>query len=56
MSDSTAPEHPSTPAQEPRTLEDVMRGVQPMGDLSRFAIDDLTVDEEAEFFRILEEA
>ena len=56
MSDSTPTELPSTPAQEPRTLEDVMRGIEPMGDLSRFAIDDLTVDEEAEFYRILEEA
>ncbi len=27
-----------------------------MGDLGRFAIDDLTVDEKAEFFRIPEEA
>lgn len=32
------------------------RTVEPMGDLSRFSIEDLTPDEEAEFFRILEEA
>lgn len=29
---------------------------EPMGDLSQFVIDDLTSDEEDEFFRILEDA
>jgi hypothetical protein len=34
----------------------VLKDLQPMGDLSRFAIDDLTPDEEDEFFKILEDA
>lgn len=38
------------------TIADVLQGTQPMGDLSRFAIEDLTPEEESEFFRILEEA
>ena len=37
-------------------LVDLLDGLQPMGDLRRFAIDDLTPDEEDRFFRILEEA
>ena len=41
---------------EPRTIAEVLEGVAPMGDLRRFAVDDLTPDEEDEFFRILEEA
>jgi len=44
------------PQREPRTISDVLEGVEPIGDLSRFAILDLTCDEEDEFFRILEEA
>ena len=31
-------------------------GIEPMGDLSRFAIEDLTPGEEDEFFKILEDA
>ena len=40
----------------PMTISDVLRGVKPMGDLRQFAIDDLTADDEDEFFRILEDA
>ena len=40
----------------PTTLADILRGIEPMGDLSQFAIDDLTPDDEDEFFRILEDA
>lgn len=40
----------------PTTIAGILEGAQPMGDLSRFAIDDLTPEEEDEFFRILEEA
>lgn len=54
MSDNTANQRPS-PAQ-PATIAEVLEGLEPMGDLSRFAIDDLTPEEEDEFFRILEEA
>lgn len=38
------------------TVADVLQDLRPMGDLSRFTIEDLTPDEENEFFRILEEA
>lgn len=40
----------------PSTIADVLRDVEPMGDLRQFAIDDLTPDDEDEFFRILEDA
>lgn len=40
---------------QPRQPE-VRQDLEPMGDLSRFEIDDLTPEEEGEFFRILEEA
>ena len=40
----------------PVTIADVLRGVDPIGDLRQFAIDDLTADDEDEFFRILEGA
>lgn len=42
--------------QPPPTLAEALDGLEPMGDLSRFIIDDLTPDEEDEFFLILEEA
>ena len=38
------------------TIADVLRGVDPMGDLRRFAIDDLTSRDEEEFFSILADA
>jgi len=38
------------------TVAEIMRGLEPMGDLSRFVIDDLTSDQEDEFFAILEDA
>lgn len=40
----------------PMKVADVLRGLEPMGDLRQFAIDDLTPDDEDEFFRILEGA
>jgi hypothetical protein len=40
----------------PSTIAEVLKDLEPMGDLSRFAIDDLTPGEEDEFFRILEDA
>lgn len=36
--------------------EQVSHGLEALGHLSRFAIDDLTADEEDEFFKILEDA
>lgn len=38
------------------TLTELVDRSKPMGDLSRFAIDDLTEEEEAEFFAILADA
>ncbi len=35
-------------------MAEVLQGVEPMGDLSQFAIRDLTPEDEEEFFRILE--
>ena len=40
----------------PVTIADVLRGVEPIGDLRQFVIDDLTLDDEDEYFRILEGA
>lgn len=54
MSDNTANQQPAP--SEPSTVAEVLEGLEPMGDLSRFAVDDLTPDEEDEFFRILEDA
>jgi hypothetical protein len=54
MTGSTADE-PSSP-RAPASVAEVLRGLEPMGDLRRFLIDDLTPDEEDEFFRILEDA
>lgn len=34
-------------------LVEVLKGLKPMGDLSRFAIDELMPEEEGEFFKIL---
>lgn len=38
------------------TIAELLEGLQPMGDLDRLAIDDLTPEEADEFFRILEDA
>ncbi|HXH55782.1 hypothetical protein [Iamia sp.] len=54
MSDTTANDTPR--AGDATTITDILRTIEPMGDLSRFGIEDLTPEEEAEFFRILEEA
>ena len=40
----------------PKTIAEVLHGIEPMGDLRQFAIDDLTPEDEDEFFRILENA
>lgn len=38
------------------TIEGIVAGTQPMGDLGRFVIRDLTEDEEDEYFAVLEDA
>lgn len=40
----------------PLTIAQVLKDLEPMGDLSRFAIDDLTPEEEDELFKIPEGA
>ncbi len=47
-----------TPTPKPTTIPQILRDEEPMGDLSRFVIEDMTPDEELpdEFFRILEDA
>ena len=52
MSDSNSDEFPQT---APSTIDAIVKRCEPMGDLGRFAIDDLTADEEDEFFAILED-
>jgi hypothetical protein len=54
VSDSTADHQPAPTGRS--TIAEVLRGLEPMGDLSRFEIEDLTPSEEDEFFRILEDA
>lgn len=39
-----------------QTIEDLIANSKPIGDLKRFVIDDLTPEEEDEFFAILEDA
>jgi hypothetical protein len=51
MSDRSA-EQPAAPV-EPVSIADVLAGLEPMGDLARYTIDDMTPEEEHEFFRIL---
>jgi len=55
MTGNAADKH-LNPSPSPITVADVLRDLEPMGDLSQFVIDDLTPDEEDEFFAILEDA
>ena len=52
MSDSNRDESRQT---VPSTIAAIVKRCEPMGDLGRFAIDDLTAAEEDEFFAILED-
>ena len=54
MSNITAGEHHD--ASDATTIAEIVQVLEPMGDLSRFAIEDLTPEEEDGFFRILEGA
>lgn len=52
MSDSSANQHADSTQRV--TIADVLRDLEPMGNLDRFAIDDLTPEEDDAFFAILE--
>jgi hypothetical protein len=54
MSDSTANQRFAPGG--PSTVAEALKDIEPMGDLSRFAIEDLTPGEEDKFFEILEDA
>lgn len=49
-------EHPNDDANAEPTIADIVAEVEPMGDLRRFAIEDLSPDEEDAFFSILRDA
>ena len=53
MSDSA---HQPSASDDQATIADVVRNLAPMGDLGRFVIDDLTAEEEDEFFQALADA
>ena len=53
MSDNTAAEQHRPP---PTTIADPLEGIEPMGDLRQFVIDDLTPEDEDEFFRVIGKA
>jgi hypothetical protein len=40
----------------PSTIAAVLRDLEPMGDLRRFVIEDLTTTEDDKFFQVLEDA
>ncbi len=54
MSDNAANREAGPKA--PTTIAEVLQGIEPMGDLRQFAVDDLAPEDEEEFFRILENA
>lgn len=54
MSNSSA-QHPTAPA-APQTVADIVAAVAPMENLDQFLIDDLTAEEQDEFYRVLEQA
>ncbi len=49
-------DHPSRVINGERTMTEIIAKVEPMGDLRRFVIEDLTPEEEDEFFSILRDA
>ena len=53
MSDRTANQMPDAPG--PATIAEIIRGFEPMGDPSKFSIEDLTAEEEDAFFAIIED-
>ena len=53
VSGGIANQVPGVPAAT--TITEIIRDLEPMGDLSKFSIEDLTPDEENAFFAILED-
>ena len=53
MSDRTANQMPD--ARGPATIAEIIHGLEPMGDPSKFSIEDLTTAEEDDFFAIIED-
>ena len=53
MSDGTANQVPGVPA--PTTITEIIRDLEPMGDPSKFSIEDLTPEEEDAFFATIED-
>lgn len=53
MSDNSAND---TGRESEPTMDGIIAAVEPMGDLGRFRIEDMTADEEDEFFSILDNA
>jgi hypothetical protein len=54
--DDVSDSEPQTAAVTEPTLAELIARAKPMGDLSRFVIDDLTEADEDEFFAILADA
>lgn len=54
MTDENTADQPFTPVSPSAAFAEILSNVEPMGDLSRFVIDDLTPEDEAEFYGILE--
>ena len=52
MSDKTAKQMPETP--DPATIAEIIHGLEPMGDPSKFSIEDLTPEEEDAFFTVID--
>jgi hypothetical protein len=53
VSDSTAGDDSTVPRS---TIDSIVERLEPIGDLSRFVIEDMGPDEEDQFFAVLEEA
>ena len=53
MSDRPSNQMPDAPG--PATIAEIIRGLEPMGDPSKFSIKDLTPEEEDAFFAIIED-
>ena len=53
MPDGTANQMPDVSG--PNTIAEIIRDLEPMGDPSRFSIEDLTAEEEDAFFAIIED-
>lgn len=52
MSDTALNQMPHAPG--PTTIAEIIRGLKPMGDPSKFSIGDLTAEEEDAFFTVID--